>query len=150
MALWSPNRNIVQVRSVLYTDAIHNNNMPNFAVISNNFAVSITAKFSGSQFLFHLMCTGGLNCDGHWGVYVGSTAVIQNFVGTDRDIDYHDANTYSGMFIYDANTTAGTTYTCKVGARAQGCGNDVYLNRDPSGTNNNGRSSLTVFELGEN
>ena len=149
MALHSVNRNIVQVRSVLYTDAYYNASMGSFATISSSFQVAITAKFSGSHFLFHLMFTGGLNCDGTMGVIVDSTTAIQHFVGTDRAIDYHDCNTYSGMFIYDANTSAGTTYTCKAAARATGCGQDVWVNRDPSGTTNNERSSLIVFEFGE-
>lgn len=143
--------NVVQVQHLWWTTSTFMGDCQNRQDISG-FAKSITAKLSGSKILVHAQFTGKLLCDGRVGYKRNGTVIVDHFLGTDRNNQgsgsYHDAETYSGMHLDDSlSTSAGTTYTYQMTTIVTGCGDDAYFNRDPSNTNNNGRSSLTLFEV---
>ena len=142
--------NIVQIQSMNFTTATFMDDCQSRQDISG-FEKDITAKLSGSKILVHAQFTGILDCDGRVGFTRDGTVIVDHFLGTDRDVatsgGYYDSNTYSGMFLDDFSTVAGQTYTYQMTTIVTGCGDDAYFNRDPSNSNNNGRSSLTLFEV---
>lgn len=141
--------NIVRVNHVRWTTAAHYTDLNSTTNISG-FACGIVSKLAGSQFLVAIQHTGLLFCDGELGLKRNGTQVVSNLTGTDRDYsgDYHDVNTYAGLFLDTGiSSTAGTTYTYQVTARATGCDRDGWFNRDPSNSTNNGRCSVTVWEV---
>jgi hypothetical protein len=141
--------NIVRVNHVRWTTAAHYTELNSTTNITG-FACSIVSKLSGSQFLVAIQHTGLLFCDGELGLKRNGTQVVSNLTGTDRDYspNYHDVNTYAGLYLDTGiSSTAGTTYTYQVTARATGCDRDGWFNRDPSNSTNNGRCSVTVWEV---
>ena len=141
--------NIVRVNHVRWTTAAHYTDLGSHTNITG-FACSIVAKLAGSQFLVSLHHTGLLFCDGDLGLKRNGTQCVQNLIGTDRSYshNYHDVDTFAGNFLDTGiSSTAGTTYTYQVTARATGCDRDGWFNRDPSGSTNNGRCSITVMEV---
>ena len=140
--------NIVQIQSMTWTTATFMDNCQSRQDVSG-WVETITAKLTGSKILVHAQFTGILHCDGCVGFKRDGNVVVDNWLGTDRDNDsgYHDSNTYSGMYLDDFSTTAGQTYSYQMTTIVTGCGDDAYFNRDPSNSNNNGRSSLTLFEV---
>ena len=140
--------NIVQIQSMRWTTATFMDNCQSRQDISG-FVETITAKLTGSKILVHAQFTGILDCDGRVGFKRDGNVVVDNWLGTDRDNDsgHHDSNTYSGMYLDDFSTVAGQTYSYQMTTIVTGCGDDAYFNRDPSNSNNNGRSSLTLFEV---
>ena len=141
--------NVVRMNHVRWTTAAHYTDLANTTNIAG-FACAITAKLAGSHFFVSIQHTGILNCDGELGLKRNGTQVVSNLTGTDRDYspNYHDVNTYAGLFLDTGiSSTAGTTYTYQVTARATGCDRDGWFNRDPSNSTNNGRCSVTVWEV---
>ena len=141
--------NIVRVNHVRWTTAAHYTDLNSTTSITG-FACGIVAKLAGSQFLVAIQHTGLLFCDGELGLKRNGTQVVSNLTGTDRDYspNYHDVNTYAGLYLDTGiSSTAGTTYTYQVTARATGCDRDGWFNRDPSNSTNNGRCSVTVWEV---
>ena len=143
--------NIVRINHVRWTTAAFYTDLASTTDISG-FACSIVSKLSGSHFYVEIHWTGIMDCDGELGLKRNGTQVVSNLIGSDRDAasnaGYHDSNTYAGFFLDTGiSSTAGTTYTYQVTARATGCGRDGYFNRDPSGTSHNGRCSITVMEV---
>ena len=143
--------NIVQIQSMNFTTATFMDDCQTRQDITG-FTKDITAKLSGRQILVHAQFTGLLVCDGCVGFKRDGTVVVDNFLGTDRDNDatggYYDSNTISGFFLdTGVSTVAGQTYTYQMTTIVTGCGDDAWFNRDPSNSNNNGRSSLTLFEV---
>lgn len=146
--------NIVQVQHLWYTSVFHNSNATSMTDITN-FSKNITMKFGGGKVLVHIQFTGLLNCDGALTFKRDGTVQENHFLGTERmhansstnSSNNHDSATYSGFFLDNPNSSAGTTHTYQVCARAEGCGHDVWLNRSPGTTSNNGRCSLTLFEV---
>ena len=140
--------NIVQIQSMTWTTATFMDNCQSRQDISG-WVETITAKLTGSKILVHAQFTGILDCDGCVGFKRDGNVVVDNWLGTDRDNDsgYHDSNTYSGMYLDNFSTTAGQTYSYQMTTIVTGCGDDAWFNRDPSNSNNNGRSSLTLFEV---
>ena len=142
--------NIVQVQSMTWTTATFMDNCQSRQDITG-WVETITAKLTGSKILVHAQFTGILDCDGRVGFKRDGNVVVDNWLGTDRDVagdgGYHDSNTYSGMYLDDFSTTAGQTYSYQMTTIVTGCGDDAYFNRDPSNSSNNGRSSLTLFEV---
>ena len=141
--------NIVRVNHVRWTTAAHYTNLSGITNITG-FACSIVAKLAGSQFLVSLHHTGLLFCDGDLGLKRNGTQVVEHITGTDRSYsaNFHDVDTFAGFYLDTGiSSTAGTTYTYQVTARATGCDQDGWFNRDPSGSTNNGRCSVTVMEV---
>ena len=142
--------NIVQIQSMTWTTATFMDNCQSRQDISG-WVETITAKLTGSKILVHAQFTGLLDCDGRVGFKRDGNVVVDNWLGTDRDVagdaGYHDSNTYSGMYLDDFSTTAGQTYSYQMTTIVTGCGDDAWFNRDPSNSANNGRSSLTLFEV---
>lgn len=140
--------NIVQIQSMTWTTATFMDNCQSRQDVSG-WLETITAKLTGSKILVHAQFTGILHCDGCVGFKRDGNVVVDNWLGTDRDNDsgYHDSNTYSGMYLDNFSTTAGQTYSYQMTTIVTGCGDDAWFNRDPSNSNNNGRSSLTLFEV---
>ena len=143
--------NIVRVNHVRWTTSAFYADLANTTDITG-FACSIVSKLAGSQFYIEIHYTGIMDCDGELGLKRNGTQVVSNLIGTDRDVSvaggYHDSNTYAGFYLDTGiSSTAGTTYTYQVTARATGCGRDGHFNRSVSGSTNNGRSSITVMEV---
>ena len=136
--------NIVQIQSMTWTTATFMDDCQSRQDVTG-WVETITAKLTGSKILVHAQFTGLLVCDGCVGFKRDGTVIVDNWLGTDRDNDsgYHDSNTYSGMHLDDFSTTAGQTYTYQMTTIVTGCGDDAWFNRDPSNSNNNGRSSNT-------
>jgi len=140
--------NIVQIQSMNFTTSTFMDDCQSRQDISG-FTKDITAKLSGSKILVHAQFTGILHCDGRVGFKRDGNVIVDHWLGTDRDDNYgyHDSNTYSGMYLDDFSTTAGQTYSYQMTTIVTGCGDDAYFNRDVSNSTNNGRSSLTLFEV---
>ena len=140
--------NIVQIQSMTWTTATFMDDCQSRQDVTG-WVETITAKLTGSKILVHAQFTGILHCDGCVGFKRDGNVVVDNWLGTDRDNDsgHHDSNTYSGMYLDDFSTVAGQTYSYQMTTIVTGCGDDAYFNRDPSNSNNNGRSSLTLFEV---
>ena len=143
--------NIVRMNHVRWTTAAAYLDLNNRTDISG-FACSIVSKLSGSHFYVEIHWSGIMNCDGELGLKRNGTQVVNNLIGSDRDAagnaGHHDSNTYAGFYLdTNASSSAGTTYTYQVTARATGCSREGYFNRDPSGSTNNGRCSITVMEV---
>ena len=142
--------NIVQIQHLWWTTSTFMGDCQNRQDISG-FAKAITPKFSGSKILVHCQFSGKLICDGSLGFRRNSTQVVDRFLGTDRDNQgsggYHDAETYSGIYLDDFSATEGTSYTYQMTTIVTGCGDDAYFNRDPSVSDQNGKSSITLFEV---
>tara|TARA_B100000965_G_C19513454_1_gene723009 strand:+ start:314 stop:781 length:468 start_codon:yes stop_codon:yes gene_type:complete len=146
--------NIVQVQHQWYTTVYYNAGASSMTNITN-FAKDIQMKFTGGKVLVHIQFTGLLNCDGSLTFKRDGTVQENNFLGTERQhansssnsSNHHDSATYSGFFLDNPNSSSGTWHTYQVCARATGCGNDVYINRSPGNSSQNGRSSITLFEV---
>tara|TARA_B100001778_G_C18577516_1_gene625730 strand:- start:654 stop:1109 length:456 start_codon:yes stop_codon:yes gene_type:complete len=142
--------NIVQIQSMTWTTATFMDDCQSRQDVTG-WVETITAKLTGSKILVHAQFTGILDCDGCVGFKRDGNVVVDNWLGTDRDVGgssgYHDSNTYSGMYLDDFSTVAGQTYSYQMTTIVTGCGDDAWFNRDPSNSNNNGRSSLTLFEV---
>jgi len=146
--------NIVQVQHLWYTTASYNSNAGSMYDISG-WSKNITMKFGGGKVLVHIQFTGLCNCDGCLTFKRDGTVQENHFLGTSRMYansssnsgNHHDSDTYSGFFLDNPNSSAGSVHTYQVCARAEGCGNDVYVNRAPGNSSHNGRSSITLFEV---
>ena len=146
--------NLVQVQHLWYTSIFYSGSASGQTDITN-FNKQITMKFGSGKVLVHIQFTGLLNCDGCLNFKRDGTVQENHFLGTERmhansssnSSNNHDSATYSGFFLDNVNSSAGTTHTYQVCAKATGCGNDVYVNRSPGNSNQNGRSSITLFEV---
>ena len=146
--------NIVQVQHLWYTTVFYSGSASSQTDITN-FNKQITMKFGSGKVLVHLQLTGLLHCDGCLTFKRDGTVQENNFLGTSRvhgnnsasSSNWHDSGTYSGFFLDNVNSSAGTTHTYQVCARATGCGNELFINRTPGNSSDNGRCSITLFEV---
>ena len=94
--------------------------------------------------------TGVLDCDGRFGFKRNGVQVVDHWLGTDRTgptttPNYFDAGTYCGTYLDSPATTSTCTYQFTV--FATGCSTICYINRDVSGSANNGRCGVTLMEI---
>ena len=116
----------------------------------SGFSASITPTSTSNKILVMVHFTGVLDCDGRLAIKVGASVVKDNLVGSDRaasasGVNEYDAGTYCATYLHSPSSTSALTY--QIQAAAGGCGNNIYINRDPSGSTNNGRSGITLMEV---
>ena len=116
----------------------------------SGFSAAITPSSTSSKILVMVHFSGLLDCDGHLDLKVGGSVVKANLVGTDRfspsvPFNYYDAGTYCATYLHSPASTSALTY--QIAAQCSGCSAIAYLNRDPSGSANNGRSGITLMEV---
>jgi hypothetical protein len=117
----------------------------------SGFSASITPTSTSNKILAIVHFTGCLDCDGRLKLKRNGTVVRDFLLGTDRSggstaaWNYYDSYTVCASYLDSPSSTSSVTY--QISAHVTGCSSAVYYNRDPSGSDNNGRSGITLMEV---
>ena len=114
----------------------------------SGFSAAITPSSTSSKVLVMVHFSGLLDCDGHLDLKVGGSVVKANLSGTDRlntPVNNNDAGTYCATYLHSPTSTSALTY--QIAVQCTGCSQTAYFNRDPSNSDNNGRSGITLMEV---
>lgn len=115
--------------------------------------IQLSSPRNNVLLIFHF--SGVLDCNGSFSVYVNGVKIKSNFVGTDRFanasgtlgvFNYNDFGTYGASLLY-LNNLGVIDLEFRMAVICGGCSSIAYINRDPSGEDNNGRSGLTLMEI---
>ena len=114
----------------------------------SGFSASITPTSTSNKVLVMVHFTGVLECDGRLALKVGGSVVKDNLVGSDRingSVNVNDVGTYCATYLHSPASTSSLTY--QISVQCLGCSNSAYLNYSSSGSDNNGRSGITLMEV---